>query len=98
MQTACTVCEGLGRRLAPETVAYDILRALPRAARTQAPGALTVYAAPPVIAALSGPAREALDELILRLGRPVALQSAKEYDAGHFDIVASAAAGQSGHG
>lgn len=98
LQAVCDVCEGTGRRPAPETVAYDILRALPRAARTHAPGALTVYAAPTVIAALSGPAREALDDLLPRLGRQVALLVAEEYDIGQFDIAVSAANGRSGLG
>jgi ribonuclease G len=94
MQTACGTCEGTGRAPAPETVAYDILRALSRAAHTHPPGALTVYAAPTVIEAFSGTAREAFDDLLPRLGRQVALRAANDYGAGQFDIVAAAAGGE----
>jgi ribonuclease G len=95
---ACAACEGTGRRPAPETVAYDILRALPRAARNPGPAGLTVHAAPAVIDALSGPVREALDELVERLGRPVALRGVKDYPVGQFEIAAADASLEPGHG
>jgi ribonuclease G len=87
LQATCAACEGTGRRPAPESVAYDILRALPRAARTQIPGPLAVLAAPAVVAALSGPAQEAFDALTLRIGRAVALRGDRDYDGGRFDII-----------
>jgi ribonuclease G len=86
---ACSACDGTGRRPSPETVAYDILRALPGAAKIPGPAGLTVHAAPSVIEALSGAAREALDELVPRIGRPVTLRSVRDYPVGKFEISAT---------
>jgi hypothetical protein len=51
-----------------------------------------------VIDALSGPVREALDELVERLGRPVALRGVKDYPVGQFEIAAADASLEPGHG
>ncbi len=71
--TPCACCNGSGRTLAPETLAFEILRAIPPEARANPGKALRVKAAPGVIEALDGAAREARTEVERRLARPLGL-------------------------
>ena len=64
----CPECLGGGRSKSPETTAFAVLRALPRAARATPGAGLRVSAAPSVVTALKGPMKEALAELGQRLG------------------------------
>lgn len=71
---ACPACRGEGLVASPLTVAYEILRVVPREARAEPGARFLVRAAPQVVGALNGPARAALEDVESRLGRPLELE------------------------
>ena len=75
---------GAMRRRQPVALAHEALRALWREARARPEANWTIGAAPPVVAALSGPAKPALHALENRLGRRIDI-IARDADDG-FDI------------
>ncbi len=70
----CPACAGSGGLLAPEAAARRALRAAAHELSGQAMGRPTLVAAPPIAAALRGPAAEALATLEARLGRALFLR------------------------
>ena len=84
----CPACGGAGRTRSADTVAFDILRALPRAARTTPGAGLTVTAAPSVVTALEGPVAASFAGVVERLGARPALIADTACDPEAFDIAA----------
>lgn len=71
----------------PETIAFDLMRALRREARTGAAGSLTATASPAVIDFLEGPGRDGFGALVDGLGRKVSLVRDAARARPGFDIV-----------
>ncbi len=86
----CPACAGSGGLLAPEAAARRALRAAAHELSGQAMGQPTVVAAPPVAAALRGPAADALAAVEARLGRALFLREdpGAAADAVRFEIAA----------
>ena len=84
---SCPQCRGAGLVAAPLTVAYEILRRIPREARAMPGKALRVRAAPVVVGALNGPALAALREIEGGLGRALVLEPDAALAADVYEIV-----------
>jgi ribonuclease G len=85
----CPSCDGLGHVKSPETVCYEILRRLPRAAARYADGTrLVVRTTPSVAAYLSESESAALDALERRLGRKIVVKAQDTLSPGAYEIVA----------
>ena len=78
---------GGGRVKSAATLAFEALRCLGREAAHRPDGDLLLRAAPPVIAALQGPASAAREELARRLGRPIVLRPSAAADGDGFEAV-----------
>lgn len=81
LSSPCPACTGSGRVLAPEPAARRALRAALHALSGTA-GAARLVAAPPVAAALRGPAADALAAVEARLGRALAVREDPRQSAG----------------
>jgi Rne/Rng family ribonuclease len=81
LSSACPACTGSGRVLAPEPAARRALRAALHAL-SGAAGAAGLVAAPPVAAALRGPAADALAVVEARLGRALSVREDSRQPAG----------------
>jgi ribonuclease G len=81
LSSPCPACAGSGHVLAPEAVARRALRAALHELAGPV-GAVGLVAAPPVAAALRGPAAEGLAVVEARLGRPLAVREDPRLPAG----------------
>jgi ribonuclease G len=88
MLTMCRHCDGEGRVLNAETVAFDALRALMKSARNGAEGALTLSAHPAVIEKLEAFAADA-GEVYKGIGRLVHHKPMPGYRMDRYDIVSA---------
>jgi Rne/Rng family ribonuclease len=86
IQAPCRACAGAGRVASPESAAFEALRAACRAGLRAPAAALTVTAAPAVVAALAGPAAAARAAVEARLGRPLAVQTDPQCPSDRFQI------------
>ena len=83
----CDACQGAARLKSDATMAYEILRALRRAADASPGRALTVTLASSVAAFFEGEAKGALDALTASLGRAPALRIEAGRARDRYDIV-----------
>ena len=90
---SCEACRGKGRLASAATVAYEVLRAVERAARAAPSARLGVVAAAPVIAALEGEARPARERLERELAAALSLRVGPSHRRDEFDIVSAPSAG-----
>ncbi|HKO06384.1 MAG TPA: Rne/Rng family ribonuclease [Alphaproteobacteria bacterium] len=88
----CEACRGQGRVASAATVAYEVLRAVERAARATPSARLGVVAAAPVIAALEGEARPARERLERELAATLSLRVGPSHRRDEFDIVTAPSA------
>lgn len=87
LMAPCDACHGAGRLKSAETVVYEVLRAVERAAEVNPGRALNVLASADIVAALEGSAKPALQALEARLSRPLTLRIEGTYGREQFDIV-----------
>jgi len=83
----CPVCGGRGFAKSAETVCFEILREIVRAARQFDASALLVLAAQPVIDRLVDEQADELAELESSIARPVRLQAEGLYQVEQYDVV-----------
>jgi ribonuclease G len=83
---SCPTCEGLGRIKSPETVCFEIRRAVLREAATGESRELTVRAHPEVARLLNGELRSIIDELAARYGIQLRVCDASDLHPVSFDI------------
>lgn len=89
MLAACAACSGGGRVRSPAGLAFEALRAVMGEARATRGAALTLCAAPAVIEALEGTAKEALEAVEGRLGRQLALEADPSFPEERIEVNAS---------
>jgi len=83
----CAGCDGAGRIKTPETIGFEVLRALRREAGRSAGGGLVVTAAGDIVEHLETAAKAGLAATAAALGRPVTLRAEPGYGRENFDIV-----------
>jgi len=98
LNAPCPACSGNGRARSPESVAYQALRAVRRAAAAAPHAAISLSASPRVIEALGGPAAAALKEAGEKLGRAIRLRADETLAGDAFDIAPVAGKGRMGGG
>ncbi len=86
MTEVCPGCDGRGRVDSPDTVAYQIMRAMKREARSARAGALVVTASGDTIDCLEAAGAGTLETLEASLGRRIRFDRDPVYARGGFDI------------
>ena len=87
LQEACPECRGTGKTKTPETLCYEIFRAILREARAFSAEATTVIAAPVVIDRLIDEESQALADLEAFIHRPIRLQVDANFARDRFEVV-----------
>nr|WP_314264417.1 ribonuclease G [uncultured Moellerella sp.] len=83
----CPTCQGRGAVKSVETVCYEILREIVRVHRSIDADRFLVYAAKPVVEALTGDESHALAEVEIFVGKQVKVQTETLYSQEQFDVV-----------
>ena len=83
----CPVCKGRGELKTPQTVCYQILRALLREARQFSAREFRILASQPVIDLFLDEESQGLALLSDFIGKPVSLQVETVYNQEQFDII-----------
>ena len=89
LQESCPQCRGTGQIKTPETICYEIFRAVMREYRAYSAETTTVIAAPPVIDRLIDEESEALADLETFTHRPIRLQVDSSFSQDRYEVVVS---------
>ena len=89
LQESCPQCRGTGQIKTPETICYEIFRAVMREYRAYSAETTTVIAAPPVIDRLIDEESEALADLETFIHRPIRLQVDSSFSQDRYEVVVS---------
>ena len=89
LQEACPQCRGTGQIKTPETVCYEIFRAIMREYRAYSAETTTVIAAPAVIDRLIDEESDALADLEAFIHRPIRLQVDTSFSQDRYEVVLS---------
>ena len=89
LQESCPQCRGTGQIKTPETVCYEIFRAVMREYRAYSAETTTVIAAPPVIDRLIDEESDALADLETFIHRPIRLQVDLSFSQDRYEVVVS---------
>ena len=89
LQESCPQCRGTGQIKTPETICYEIFRAVMREYRAYSAETTTVIAAPPVIDRLIDEESESLADLETFIHRPIRLQVDSSFSQDRYEVVVS---------
>jgi ribonuclease G len=84
----CAVCKGRHSRKTAETVALELLRAVPAAAAASPGRPLRIIASAEVVASLDGSVKSSREAIEAQLGRPLALEAESARRRDSFEIIA----------
>src|SRR5438477_2724260 len=82
----CPTCDGRGHVRSKTTMAYDIMRAVQRAAAKHREDQLVVSCHPEVAKLLQGPEREAMRLLMMKLNKSITVRPQPQYHLEQYDL------------
>jgi ribonuclease G len=86
MNESCPVCDGRGHVRSKNTMAYEIMREVQRAAGKHREDQLVVSCHPDVAKLLQGPEREAMRLLMMKLNKSIVVRPQPQYHVEQYDL------------
>ncbi len=86
MNEACPVCDGRGQVRSKNTMAFEIMREVQRAAGKHREDQLVVSCHPEVAKILQGPEREAMRLLMMKLNKSIVVRPQPQYHVEQYDL------------